>query len=251
MHLSNEQIKRYSRQILLPQIGEEGQIKILSAKVCIIGAGGLGSALGYYLSAAGVGKICIVDNDIVELSNLQRQISHNTHRLGELKVLSAKKTFEALNPDINVIPEKVRLCKDNILTLFENYDIICDCSDNFETRFLINDSCIILNKPLITGAVSQFEGQLAVIIPGESPCYRCLFESPPPLEFQASMQELGVIGFLPGVIGSLQAGEVIKLITGAGEILKGELLIYNALKQSFKKLKIPKNPNCTACGNKK
>ncbi len=248
MKLSQEQKQRYKRQIILNQIGEEGQIKILSTSVCIVGAGGLGSALGYYLSAAGVGKICIVDNDIVELSNLQRQIAHSTERIGELKVLSAKKTFESLNPDINIIPERLRLCKDNILALLKNYDLICDCSDNFETRFLINDSCVELKKPLITGAVSQFEGQLTVVIPDESPCYRCLFEAPPPSEFQVSLQESGIIGFVPGVIGSLQAGEAIKLITGTGEVLKGELLIYDALKQSFRKVKIPKNPDCIACG---
>ncbi len=248
MELSQEQRQRYKRQIIINQIGEQGQIKILSASVCIIGAGGLGSALGYYLSAAGVGKICIVDNDIVELSNLQRQIAHNTDRIGELKVLSAKKTFNSLNPDVNIITEKIRLGKDNILPLLKNYDIICDCSDNFETRYLINDSCVMLNKKLVTGAVSQFEGQLTVVIPGESPCYRCLFEAPPPLEYLSSTQESGIIGFLPGVIGSLQAGEVIKLIVGIGEILKGELLIYNALTQSFRKVKIPENPDCIACG---
>lgn len=248
MNLSQEQKQRYYRQIILNQIGEEGQIKILSTSVCIIGAGGLGSALGFYLTAAGVGKICIIDNDIVELGNLQRQIAHNTERIGALKVLSAKKTLSSLNPDVNIIPETVRLDKENILTLLKNYDIICDCSDNFETRFLINDSCVILKKPLITGAVSQFEGQLTVVIPGESACYRCLFEAPPPSDFLTLSQESGIIGFVPGVIGSLQAGEVIKLITGVGEILKGELLIYNALNQSVRKVKIPKNPNCITCG---
>lgn len=248
MNLSQEQKQRYKRQIILEQIGEEGQKKILSASVCIIGAGGLGSSLGYFLSAAGVGKICLIDNDTVELSNLNRQIAHNIKSIGKDKVISAKNTFESLNSDVSIIPVKKRLDKDNIITLLNNYDIICDCSDNFETRFLINDTCVRLDKPLITGAVSQFEGQLMVIIPKETPCYRCLFEEPPPLDFSTSLQESGIIGFVPGVIGALQAAEVIKLILGIGENLKGHLLIYNFLNQTLRKVLIPRNVNCIACG---
>jgi len=243
------QLQRYSRHLILPEVGEEGQTKLLNAKVFMVGAGGLGSPVGYYLSAAGVGTIAIIDNDEVDLSNLQRQIAHCTRTLGMPKVESAKNTFESLNPDVHIIPIKERLTKQNILGLIKNYDIVIDCSDNYATRFLVNDACVMAKKTLVTGAVFKFEGQLTVFVPGEGPCYRCLFEEPPPPGILPSPQGLGLLGVVPGVIGTLQAAEVIKLIVGTGQILKGELLIYDALKTSFRKVKIPKNPDCAICSD--
>jgi adenylyltransferase/sulfurtransferase len=249
MKFTEDQLQRYSRHIILPEVGEQGQIKILKARVFIVGAGGLGSPVGFYLSAAGVGTIAIVDNDEVDLSNLQRQIAHNTKTIGKPKVESAKNTFESLNPDVHIIPIKQRLTKLNILDLIKDYDIVVDCSDNYATRFLVNDACVMAKKPLVTGAIFKFEGQLTVVIPGEGPCYRCLFEEPPPPGILPSPQGVGLLGVIPGVIGTLQAAEVLKLIVGMGHILKGELLIYDALKPSFRKVKIPKNPDCPVCSN--
>ena len=249
MKLREDQLQRYSRHIILPEIGEEGQIKITKAKVFIVGAGGLGSPVGYYLTAAGVGTIAMVDNDNVELSNLQRQIAHSVKTLGKPKVESAKMAFESLNPDVNIVAIKERLTKDNILDLIKDYDIVVDCSDNFATRFLVNDASVMAKKPLITGAIFKFEGQLTAVIPGKGPCYRCLFEEPPPPGVLPSPQGVGLLGVIPGIIGTLQASEVLKLIIGRGEILKGELLIYNALKNSFRKVRVPKNPDCPVCGD--
>ena len=249
MEFTEDQLQRYSRHIILPEIGEEGQIKIAKAKVFIVGAGGLGSPVGYYLTAAGVGTIAMVDSDNVELSNLQRQIAHSVKTLGKPKVESAKMSFESLNPDVNIVAIKERLTKDNILDLIKDYDIVVDCSDNFATRFLVNDASVLARKPLITGAIFKFEGQLTVVIPGEGPCYRCLFEEPPPPGVLPSPQGVGLLGVIPGIIGTLQASEVLKLIIGKGEILKGELLIYNALKNSFRKVKVPKNPDCPICSD--
>ncbi len=249
MKLREDQLQRYSRHIILPEIGEEGQIKIAKAKVFIVGAGGLGSPVGYYLTAAGVGTIAMVDSDNVELSNLQRQIAHSVRTLGKPKVESAKMSFESLNPEVNIVAIKERLTKDNILDLIKDYDIVVDCSDNFATRFLVNDASVLAKKPLITGAIFKFEGQLTAVIPGEGPCYRCLFEEPPPPGVLPSPQGVGLLGVIPGIIGTLQASEVLKLIIGKGEILKGELLIYNALKNSFRKVKVPKNPDCPICSD--
>jgi molybdopterin/thiamine biosynthesis adenylyltransferase len=245
---TDEQVLRYSRHIILPEVGGKGQAKIANAKVFIVGAGGLGCPVGYYLAAAGVGTIAMVDNDTVEISNLQRQIAHNMHSLGMAKVESAKKTFEALNPDVNVVAMRKRISKDDILDLINDYDIVVDGSDNFPTRYLVNDACFMAKKPLVSGAILRFEGQVTTIIPGEGPCYRCLFEEPPPPGLVPSCQEAGVLGVLPGVIGGLQATEVLKLILGKGDVLKGELLIYNALKTTFRKVKVPKNPSCPLCG---
>ncbi len=247
MKFREDQLQRYSRHLILPEIGEQGQNKLLNAKVFIVGAGGLGSPVGYYLSAAGVGTIAIIDNDDVDLSNLQRQIAHSTKTVGTSKVTSAKKTFESLNPDVNVIPIKERLTKDNILNLIKDYDLVIDCSDNYATRFLVNDACVMSKKPLVTGAIFKFEGQLTVVMPGKGPCYRCIFEEPPPPGTLLSPQGAGLLGVVPGVIGTLQATEALKLITGIGHILKGELLIYDALKPSFRKVKIPRNPDCPVC----
>jgi len=247
MKFTGEQLQRYRRHISLPEIGKQGQEKLFEAKVLIVGTGGLGSPVGYYLSAAGVGTIGLVDNDVVTLSNLQRQIAHNTATLGKPKVESAKSTFQSLNPDVTVIPVQQRLTKNNILAFIHDYDIIVDCSDNFPTRFLVNDACVMTRKYLVTGAVDKFEGQLSVVIPGEGPCYRCIFEEPPPPDVILSSQGIGLLGVIPGVIGTLQATEVLKIITGAGEVLRGELLIYDALKPSFRKIKISKNPECPVC----
>lgn len=246
---TEDQLQRYSRHIILPEVGGKGQKKLLAAKVFIIGAGGLGCPVGYYLAAAGVGTIAMIDNDEVELSNLQRQIAHSVKTLGKPKVESAKNTFESLNPDVNVIALKQRISKDNIMELIKDYDIVVDGSDNFPTRYLVNDACVMAGKPLVSGAILRFEGQVTTIIPGEGHCYRCLFEEMPPAGLVPSCQEAGVLGVLPGVVGGLQATEVLKLILGKGDVLKNELLIYNALKTTFRKVKVPKNPDCPVCGN--
>jgi molybdopterin/thiamine biosynthesis adenylyltransferase len=248
MKFTEDQLQRYHRHLILPEVGEAGQEKLLDAKVFMVGAGGLGSPAGYYLSAAGVGTIAIIDDDEVDLSNLQRQIAHCTKTLGIPKVESAKNTFEALNPDVHVIPFNERLTKQNILGLIGGYDIVVDCSDNFATRFLVNDACVMAKKPLVTGAIFKFEGQLTVVIPHEGPCYRCLFEEQPLPGVLPSSQDVGLLGAVSGVIGTLQATEVLKLIIGAGHILKGELLIYDALESSFRKVRIPRNPACAVCG---
>ncbi len=248
MNFTEEQLKRYSRHIILPEVGGKGQKKISDAKVLIIGAGGLGCPVGYYLTAAGVGTIALVDNDNVELSNLQRQIAHSVNTLDINKAESAKQTFEALNPDVTFIAIKERINSKNILDLIRKYDIIVDGTDNFPTRYLINDACVMLKKPLVSGAILRFEGQVTTILPGEGPCYRCLFEEPPPPGLVPSCQEAGVLGVLPGVIGALQATEVLKLIIGKGKPLKGKLLIYDALGVNFRKVEIPKNDNCPICG---
>jgi len=249
MDFTEEQLQRYSRHIILPEVGGKGQAKIASAKVILVGAGGLGCPVGYYLTAAGVGTIALIDNDNVEMSNLQRQIAHNVHTIGMPKVESAQKTFTALNPEVNIVPLNIRISKDNIIDLIKDYDIVVDGSDNFPTRYLVNDACVMAKKPLVSGAILRFEGQVTTIIPGEGHCYRCLFEAPPPAGLVPSCQEAGVLGVLPGVIGGLQATEVLKLILGKGEPLKGQLLIYDALKTVFRKVKVPRNPACPVCGD--
>lgn len=249
MEFTEDQLQRYSRHIILPEVGGKGQKKILRAKVLIIGAGGLGCPVGYYLAAAGVGTLGMIDNDTVELSNLQRQIAHNTQRLGVPKVDSAKTTFEALNPDVRVIGIRERMTKDNIMGFMRDYDIVVDGSDNFPTRYLVNDACVLLKKPLVSGAILRFEGQVTTIMPGEGHCYRCLFEEMPPAGLVPSCQEAGVIGAIPGVVGSLQAIEVFKLILGKGDVLKNTLLIYDALKTTFRRVRVPKNPDCPVCGD--
>lgn len=247
---TEDQILRYSRHIILPEVGGKGQKKLLQAKVFLIGAGGIGSPAGYYLAAAGIGKIGIADGDTLELSNLQRQIAHQTKSVGRHKADSAKETFEALNPDVEVVIFKERLTSENILDIIKDYDIIVDGSDNFPTRYLANDACVLLKKPLSTGAVFRFDGQATTIIPGEGPCYRCLFELPPPPNLVPSCEQAGILGVLPGTIGLIQATEVIKYLLGVGELLKGYLLIYSALDMSFRKVKVPRNPKCPICGEK-
>lgn len=250
MFLSEEQTQRYSRNILLPEVGAKGQVRLLEARVLIVGAGGLGCPIGYYLVAAGVGTIGLVDNDNVEISNLQRQIAHNSRSLGIAKVDSAKATFQALNPDVDIHAIKERVTHENIMELLSGYDIIVDGSDNFPTRYLVNDACVALHKPLVSGAIHRFEGQVTTILPGDGHCYRCLFEEMPPPGLIPSCQDAGIMGAISGVIGSLQSVEVIKLILGKGTVLKNKLLIYDALKASFRHLNVPTNPECPACGER-
>jgi adenylyltransferase/sulfurtransferase len=242
------QLHRYARHIILPEVGGKGQRKLLQSKVFMVGAGGLGCPVGYYLAAAGVGTIGVVDNDDVELSNLQRQIAHNIHSLGRPKVESLKSTLQALNPDVNVVALRQRISRENIFDMLRDYDVVVDGSDNFPTRYLINDACVMLKKPLVSGAILRFEGQVTTILPGDGHCYRCLFEEPPPPGLVPSCQEAGVLGVLPGVVGSLQAMEVLKLILGKGSVLKNELLIYDALKATFRKVRVERNPRCPVCG---
>ncbi len=244
---TDEQIERYSRHIMLPEVGGVGQIKMLEAKVLLIGAGGLGSPAAYYLAAAGVGHLGIVDFDVVDLSNLQRQIIHSTERIGMLKTESAKKTIEALNPDVKVTLYNEKLSSQNILDLFEGYDYILDGSDNFPTRYLINDACVMLGKPNIHGSIFRFEGQATVFKSGDGPCYRCLYPEPPPPGLVPNCQEGGVLGVLAGVIGNLQVVETLKLILGIGTPLIGTLLIYDALNTEFRRLKLKRDANCPVC----
>jgi molybdopterin/thiamine biosynthesis adenylyltransferase/rhodanese-related sulfurtransferase len=246
--LTQAQAKRYSRHLLVPEVGEQGQIKLLDAKVLLIGAGGLGSPAAYYLAAAGVGTLGIVDADIVDESNLQRQILHNTSRIGRLKVDSARETIEALNPDVKVVTVNDRLTKDNVVELIANYDVILDGTDNFPTRYLLNDASVIARKPVVHGSIFRFEGQLTVFKPYDGPCYRCLYPEPPPMELAPSCAEAGVLGILPGIVGLLQATEVIKLILEKGEPLVGRLLTFDALSAEFQELKLYRNPKCPACG---
>jgi len=249
MEFTDEQIDRYSRHIILKEVGGKGQKKLLGSKVFMVGAGGLGSPIGFYLAAAGVGTIGIADGDVVDHSNLQRQILHSTKDVGTSKALSAKETLEAINPDVEVIPYKERLNSDNIMDIIKDYDVIVDGSDNFPTRYLTNDACVLLKKPLSHGSIFRFEGQATTFVPGEGPCYRCLFESPPPAEFVPSCQEAGVLGVLAGVIGTIQATEVVKLILGEGDVLNGKLLLYNSLKMDFRKVNLRRNPECPVCGD--
>ena len=246
--LNAEQRARYSRHLLIPEVGEAGQLKLLGSKVLCIGAGALGSPVALYLAAAGVGTLGIVDNDVVDESNLQRQILHNTERVGTPKAESAGKTLRALNPGITVVEHRTRLTRDNALELFSSYDLVVDGCDNFSTRYLVNDVCVLLNKPNIHGSIFRFDGQVTTFVPNDGPCYRCLFPEPPPPEFAPSCQEAGVLGVVPGIIGSLQAVEALKLLLGAGRPLVGRLVAYDALNQTFKELKYRRDPQCAACG---
>lgn len=249
MNLRDDQIERYSRQILLPDVGGKGQEKLLKAKVLIVGAGGLGSPVAMYLACAGVGRIGVVDSDKVELNNLQRQILHTSADVGHLKVESAKETLININPDVEVVTYHLRLSSENIMEVIKDYDIIVDGSDNFPTRYLVNDACVLSGKPLSHGGIFRFDGQLITIMPNQSPCYRCLFPEPPPPGLVPSCQEAGILGAVAGVIGVLQANEVLKYILGIGELLLGKLLVFNALESTFRKVRVPKDPNCPVCGD--
>ncbi|MDQ3305944.1 MAG: molybdopterin-synthase adenylyltransferase MoeB [Actinomycetota bacterium] len=245
--LSAEQRNRYQRHLLLPEVGEAGQQGLLDAKVLLLGAGGLGSPAALYLAAAGVGTLGIIDMDVVDESNLQRQILHNMDRIGERKVDSAKKTLTAINPDVNVVPHDIRLGADNVLDILAGYDLIVDGTDNFPTRYLVNDASLKLRIPVVHGSIFRFEGQATVFHPYVGPCYRCLIPEPPPVELAPSCAEAGVLGVLPGIIGSIQAMEAIKMILGLGETLTGRLLTYDAMDESFRTYKVPRDPNCPAC----
>jgi sulfur-carrier protein adenylyltransferase/sulfurtransferase len=247
--LSPERRTRYSRHILIPEVGEEGQLKLLDAKVLLIGAGGLGSPASLYLAAAGIGRIGIIDADIVDETNLQRQIVHSLDTLGTPKVDSAKATLERLNPDVEVVGYRERLTSENIDRILDDgWDIIVDGADNFPTRYLVNDASVWRGIPVVHGSIYRFEGQATVFKPHEGPCYRCLFPEPPPPELAPSCSEGGVLGVLPGIIGSLQANEAIKLALGIGESLVGRLLLFDALYTEFTEVKIDRNPNCPVCG---
>jgi adenylyltransferase/sulfurtransferase len=250
IEFTDEQIERYSRHIILPEVGGSGQQKMLEARVLLLGAGGLGSPAAYYLAAAGIGNLGIVDFDQVDLSNLQRQIIHSTERIGMLKTESAKKTIQALNPDVNVTLYNEKMDSSNIMRLIKDYDYVVDGSDNFPTRYLVNDACVMKNKTLIHGSIYRFEGQVTVFKPGDGPCYRCLYPEPPPPGMVPNCQEGGVLGVLAGVIGNLQVVEVLKLILGIGKPLVGKLLIYDALKTEFRNLRLRKDANCPVCGEK-
>jgi sulfur-carrier protein adenylyltransferase/sulfurtransferase len=244
-----EQLIRYSRHFLLPEVGEDGQAKLLQAKVLMIGAGGLGSPSAYYLAAAGVGTIGIIDNDVVDISNLQRQILHANDRVGMPKVESAKKTLEALNPDVKVVPYQAKLTSENALDIIKDYDLVVDGCDNFPTRYLVNDACVLTGKPNVHGSIFQFEGQATVFYPGKGPCYRCLYPEPPPAEMAPSCAEAGVLGVLPGLIGVIEALEAAKIILGRGETLVGRLLHFNTLTMEINTLKLRRDPNCPMCGD--
>src|SRR5437588_9504700 len=246
--MTEAQSKRYSRHLLVPEVGEQGQFKLLDSKVLLIGAGGLVSPAAYYLAAAGVGTLGIIDADVVDESNLQRQILHNTKRIGQYKADSARETIEALNPDVKVITHIERLDESNVARIIADYDVILDGTDNFPTRYLLNDAALIANKPVVHGSVFRFEGQLTVFKPYEGPCYRCLYPEPPPMALAPSCAEAGVLGVLPGIIGILQATETIKLLLGIGDPLIGRLMTYDALAGEFNELRLFRDPKCAACG---
>jgi sulfur-carrier protein adenylyltransferase/sulfurtransferase len=245
--LTPEQRNRYQRHLLLPEVDVEGQIKLLRSKVLLLGAGGLGSPAALYLAAAGVGTLGIVDMDVVDASNLQRQILHNLDRVGERKVDSAKKAIAAINPDVSVVAYDVRLGADNVMDIFAGYDLIVDGTDNFPTRYLVNDASLKLDIPVVHGSIFRFEGQASVYLPHQGPCYRCQVPEPPPPDLAPSCAEAGVLGVLPGIIGSLQAMEAIKVLLGLGDPLVGRLLAYDALEGSFRTFKLNRDPGCPAC----
>ncbi|HMA27554.1 MAG: molybdopterin-synthase adenylyltransferase MoeB [Solirubrobacterales bacterium] len=246
--MSAEQRNRYSRHTLLPEVGVEGQLKMLNAKVLLVGAGGLGAPAALYLAAAGIGTLGLVDDDEVDESNLQRQVIHNTTRVGQPKTESARKTIEELNPDVNVIEHRTRLDASNIIEIISDYDVIVDGADNFPTRYLLNDASVRLRKPVISASILAFDGQISTFVPFEGPCYRCLYPTPPPAELAPSCGAAGVLGVMAGVMGLLQANEVIKLVIGIGEPLIGRLLLYDALGTRFTELKVRRDPECPICG---
>ncbi|MCP5366301.1 MAG: molybdopterin-synthase adenylyltransferase MoeB [Hyphomicrobiales bacterium] len=256
MDFSEEQIQRYARHILLREVGGEGQARLMDSRVLVVGAGGLGSPLLLYLAAAGVGTIGVIDDDVVDLSNLQRQIVHSTAAIGTAKVESAARTLAAVNPDVRLVTHKARLDPGNALDLIGGYDLVADGSDNFPTRFLVNDACYFAGKPLVSGAILRFDGQVATFKPAHrdadgdhGPCYRCLFRAPPPPGQIPSCAEAGVLGALCGLVGSLQATEVLKELLGIGDSLSGSLVIIEALGTTFRKIKVKRDPGCPLCGD--
>ena len=247
--LTDAQRERYSRHLLLPEVGEVGQAKLLASKVLLLGAGGLGSPAALYLAAAGVGTIGLVDADVVDASNLQRQIIHATSRVGMPKVDSAEATIREINPDVNVVKFQERLTSANVDRIFEGFDVIVDGCDNFPTRYLVNDASVFHKKPVVHGSIFRFDGQVTTFFPGEGPCYRCLYPEPPPAHLAPSCQEAGVLGILCGIIGTLQATEAIKLLLGKGDLLVGRLLTYDSLKLKFRELKLRRDKDCPVCGD--
>jgi len=246
--LTNEEILRYSRHLIMPEVGMDGQLKLKGAKVLLIGTGGLGAPLGLYLTAAGVGTIGLVDFDIVDFTNLQRQVTFGTSDVGKPKTEAAKARLSNLNPDVHITTYETKLTSENALEIFKDYDVVVDGTDNFPTRYLVNDACILLGKPNVYGSIFRFEGQCTVFGMPDGPCYRCLYPEPPPPGLVPSCAEGGVLGVLPGIVGSLQAMETIKLLIGRGESLVGRLLLFDALALKFRELKLRKNPNCPMCG---
>jgi sulfur-carrier protein adenylyltransferase/sulfurtransferase len=248
--LTLDELRRYDRHLILPELGEEGQRRLKTARVLLVGAGGLGSPAALYLAAAGIGQLGIVDADAVEISNLQRQIVHGTSDVGRLKVHSAAVRVRELNPHVDVRTYDARLTSANAMIVLADYDVIVDGSDNFQTRYLINDACVLLGKPNVYGSVLRFEGQASVFSSGEGPCYRCLFREPPPPGLVSNCAEGGVIGVLPGLVGTIQAAETIKLVTGIGETLAGRLLLVDALRMRFRTIELARDPECRACGTR-
>jgi len=247
--LSAEQKNRYSRHLLVPEVGEAGQTKLLASKALLIGAGGLGSPAGLYLAAAGVGTIGIVDSDVVDLSNLQRQVLHTTHSVGKPKTESAEITIRALNPDVKVVRHDIRLEAHNVMDVIAPYDVIIDGCDNFPTKYLVNDAAVLSGKTNVYGSIFQFDGQVSTFVARNGPCYRCLYPEPTPTELAPSCDEAGVLGVLPGVVGLIQATEALKSLLGKGELLKGRLLAYDALAMTFKQYKVRRDPKCAVCGD--
>ena len=248
--LTREQRMRYSRHTLLPEVGVDGQVRLLNAKVLLLGAGGLGAPSALYLAAAGIGKLGIVDDDVVDASNLQRQVIHSTERVGMAKTESARVAIEGLNPDVEVVEHRTRLDSSNILEILEPYDVIVDGADNFPTRYLLNDASVRLGKPVVSASILGFDGQISTFVPHEGPCYRCLYPVPPPPELAPSCGANGVLGVMAGVMGLLQANEVIKLVAGIGEPLVGRLLLYESLGTRFTELKVKRDPECPICGER-
>ena len=248
VQLSKDEILRYSRHLIMPEVGMEGQLKLKQAKVLCIGAGGLGSPLSLYLGAAGVGKLGIVDFDVVDFTNLQRQVIHGTSDVGRTKLQSARDTLQEINPNVEIEAFETRLSSDNALDIFREYDIVADGTDNFPTRYLVNDACVLLGKPNVYASIFRFEGQASIFYAEQGPCYRCLYPEPPPPGLVPSCAEGGVLGVLPGIMGCIQAMETIKLILGRGDSLIGRLLLFDALGMKFRELKLRKNPDCPICG---
>src|SRR5580704_17184282 len=247
--LSKDEILRYSRHLIMPEVGMEGQLKLKNASVLLVGAGGLGAPLGLYLAAAGIGKIGMVDFDVVDFTNLQRQVIHGTKDVGKKKLDSAFETMADINPYVKLVRHETALSSENALEIFKDYDIVVDGTDNFPTRYLVNDACVLLNKPNVYGSIFRFEGQATVFAYEGGPCYRCLYPEPPPPGLVPSCAEGGVLGILPGVIGTIQAAETLKLILGKGDSLVGRLLLFDALAMKFRELKLRRNPECPVCGD--
>jgi adenylyltransferase/sulfurtransferase len=247
--LSPQEVQRYSRHLIMPEVGVEGQKRLKAASVLLVGAGGLGSPLGLYLAAAGIGRLGLVDFDVVDFSNLQRQVLHGTTDVGRPKLLSARDRLQAINPEVRIDLHETRLSSANALQILGNYDIIIDGTDNFPTRYLVNDACVLLGKPNIYGSIFRFDGQASVFYPGKGPCYRCLYPEPPPPGEVPSCAEGGVLGILPGLIGCIQATEAVKLIIGQGSPLVGRLILYDALEMQFREFKVRRNPRCPICGD--